>query len=199
MITKERKELKVPGQDFQLAMDSSVEACQRSRVRISLTMCTEKKDKDERKEWEKGQTNRCVAFQCGAIRDTEDEIFHFKKAVLFLAPFQASSPLFGAEAMSAIAAGVPTLVSKHSGLGSLLVEMDEKDSVVVETDPGTWAERIIQKLEDPDAAGSKAKKLRERILFDTKIAAAQMDFVKIIAGEYPYISNLNSVQVKVLD
>ena len=183
MITKERKELEVPGQDFQLAMDSLVEVSQRTRASFLLTMCIE--NKDDSQEWKKVRTNRHVTFRYQTIRDTEDLDFLFENTDLFLYPLQASSPLFGAEALSAVAAGVPILVSKHSGLGSLLVEMDETGSVVAETDLGIWAERINQKIINPDAARSEARKLRERILLSTKIATSQIDFSKIISGEYP--------------
>ena len=183
MMTKEKKDLKVKGLDFPLAVNSVVEACQKTRARISLTMCTERKD--DRADWENGQTNRHVTFRCDAVQDTQDMIFQFGKTDLFLAPFQTPSPLFGAEALSALAAGVPILISRHCGLGSLLVEMDEKGSVVVETDRGTWADRITQKIVDPEAARSEAKKLRERFLLDTRIATSQMEFAKVISGQYP--------------
>ena len=61
--------------------------------------------------------------------------------------------------------------------------MGEKGSVVVETETEAWAERIIQKIVDPEVARSEAKKLRERFLLDTRIATSQMEFAKVISGQ----------------
>ena len=181
MITKERKSLEVKGLDLQLAVNSLAEASQRTHASISLTMRTEKID--DMKEWDKVPKSRHVTFRCEAVENTEVIVYHFKKADLFMAPFQVPSPLFGVETLSAVAAGVPVLISKHTGFGSLLEEMGEKGSVVVETETEAWAERITQKIVDPEAARSEAKKLRERFLLDTRIATSQMEFAKVISGQ----------------
>ena len=133
---------------------------------MTMTMLTDKLD--EREEWEK-EFQKClmvgstdVAFRCDVIRENTDLKFHMRKGDLFLLPFQVSSPLSGCEALSAIAAGVPVLVSRHSPIGSLLLDMNANSSVVFERDLETWSDRIAEKLADPDVAQHEADRLRRK-------------------------------------
>ena len=75
---------------------------------------------------------------------------HLRKSNLFLLPLKQNSPLFGTEALAAIAAGVPVLVSRYSGLAALLREMQQEEAVVPkdrsEINTETWKRRIIQKF-----------------------------------------------------
>ena len=61
-----------------------------------------------------------------------------------------NSPLFGAEAFAAIAMGVQILVSKDSGMASLLDTMIEDEPIVgvnrLTVDAQSWKERITEKL-----------------------------------------------------
>ena len=103
---------------------------------------------------------------------------------MFLFPLKVSSSLFGEEAFSAIASGVPVLVSCHSGVGSFLLEMKENDSVVDEVDEISWAKRIYEKMKNPDASEVKTARLRERLLLDTRIASTHQEFIKLISGAF---------------
>ena len=182
-MTNEKKSLKVNGLDFRLAVTSVAKSYRKTHA--PMIMLTEKND--ESKEWEK-EFQEClqdtftnVTFQCKVIQGNKD--FPMRKSDLFLLPLKASSPLFGSEALSAIAAGVPVLVSRHSPVGSLLLGMKGNSSVVSETDVDTWSDRIIQKITNPDEAQCEANKLREKLLLDTSIPSTHLDFINIIAGK----------------
>ena len=174
MMTKERKGLKVDGLDLQLAVDSITKANRRTNAKMAVTLLTEKNEKDD---WEGEGT-----FQCKVVQEMDDMKYHFKKFDLFLLPLKVSSPLFGSEALSAVAAGVPVLVSRHSPMGSLLLEMNANSSVVSETDVDNWSHRIIQKIANPDETQREANRLKDSLLLDTTIPSTHVDFINIITG-----------------
>ena len=95
-----------------------------------------------------------------------------RKSNLFLFPLKSDSRLFGAEALAAIAAGVPVLVSRDSGLASLLDTMVEDESIVgknkLKVNAELWKERIIQKLVNPEDSQQTAKRLREQLLVEVE-------------------------------
>ena len=102
-------------------------------------------------------------------------------------PLKPDSPLFGTEALSAIAAGVPVLVSRYSGIGRLLQKMAEDEPVVYgtksESPLETWKERILQKLLRPEESQKTADRLREQLLLDASIAQTYLDFINIVASK----------------
>ena len=102
-------------------------------------------------------------------------------------PLKQGSPIFGTEALSAIAAGVPVLVSSHSGLASLLEMICQDDSVVresvLDSDVDVWKEAILQRLLRPDDSQLKATRLREQLLLDSSIAETNLDFIGTIVGK----------------
>ena len=152
----------------------------------TLTMLTE--NKSDKEEWEKQykkalkNENQNLTFKCQPIENSKDLEYQIGKSHLFLFPLKVSSSLFGEEALSAIASGIPVLVSSHSGVGSFLREMKEIDSVVDEVDEPSWAKRIIQKINDPVTSQEKAAHLREGLLLDTRIASTNQEFTKLISG-----------------
>ena len=113
---------------------------------------------------------------------------HMKKSNLFLLPLKQNSPVFGTDALAAIAAGVPVLVSRYSGLAALLREIQQDEPVVHknESEIKVWKERIIQKLVNPKAAQQRAITLREKLLLDTSIAQTHLDFISITTGRINY-------------
>ena len=149
LMTKERKGLKVDGLDLQLVVNSVAEANRKTNAEMTLTLLTEKNEKEE---WE-GEGN----FQCEVVQEVEDMEYHLKRSDLFLLPLKVSSPLFGSEALSAIAAGIPVLVSRHSPMGSFLLGMNANSSAVTETDITTWRHSISRIIDNPDAAETEAK------------------------------------------
>ena len=88
--------------------------------------------------------------------------------------------------MAAIAAGVSVLISKDSGLASLLDTMVEDESIVgknkLKVNADFWKERIIQKLVTPEKSQIAANRLREQLLLDSSIAQTYLDFINVIAG-----------------
>ena len=180
MMTNETKNLKVASLDPLLAVNAITEANQKTKAEMTVTMFTEKSD--EIQEW----ANEFKGNIHSEMIQDEDYLKHcMKYSELFLLPLKASSPLFGSEALSAIAAGVPVLVPRHSAIGCLLLEMDQKNAVVSETDYETWVEEIIQKVVNPVAAQTAANKLRDRLLLDTRIPSTHLDFINIITGMFP--------------
>ena len=110
-----------------------------------------------------------------------------RKSNLFILPLKPDSPLFGTEALPAVAAGVPILVSNHSGIASVLKTILQDKSVVkessLEPDEETWKDRILQKLLRPEESQRTAARLREQLLLDSSIVQSHLDFIQIIAGK----------------
>ena len=186
MITPMKKD-EMKGFDFILAVNAVSGACA-GCMPITLTMLTA--NMSDKEEWEKEYRNvlkvenEHLTFKCKPIEDEDKLKRQLKKSDLFLFPLQESSSLFGEEALSAIASGVPVLVSSHSGVGSYLLEMDEKDSVVQQMDEKLWTKRILQKINDRGTSQGKVKDLRERLLLDTTMASIHQNFVKMICGMF---------------
>ena len=141
---------------------------------MALTLLTEQ---NEKQEWEHEGS-----FQCKFVPEIEDLKYHMRKSDLFLLPLKVSSPLFGTEALSAIATGVPALVPRHTTMDSLLMEMNAEKSVISEPHIDAWAQRISQMIRNPDAAQHEASNLKDRLLLDTSISATHLDCINIISG-----------------
>ena len=176
MLTSELKNLDVLGLDFSLAAASTAEASKHIRdyddVRTNLMMLSSQREDTElwkesfREILEKAQLEHTgLGFQCFHPENIEKLKGHFRRSNLFILPLRPESPLFGTEALSAVAAGVPILVSKHSGIASLLVKMAEDEPVVIttrsESEIRTWKGWIIQKIVNPEVSQSQASRLRE--------------------------------------
>ena len=200
MLTFERKDLEVEGLDFPLGVNAITAAKRETNLNMTLTMFTE--NCNEAKTWEEefDKSDRfCkeIPFQTNTSQYTD----RLKDSSLFLLPMKSSSPIFGVEALSAIASGVPVLVSKHCGVSSFLLKMKEngdgaqsdvierlvQESIVTETDVGTWTQRIIDRVRkqiesQPDGSSDSNRTLREFLLFDTNISSSQLEFIKTIVG-----------------
>ena len=127
-----------------------------------------------------------LSFKVEAPLNIEKMIVQMRKSNLFLLPMKQNSQLFGTEALGAIAAGVPVLISRYSGLSALLREMQQDEPIVhrneSEVNIETWKERIIQKLTQPDRSVQRANILRDQLLLDTSIAQTHLNFINTIAG-----------------
>ena len=112
---------------------------------------------------------------------------HLRRSNLFILPLNCHSPLFGTEVLSAVAAGVPVLVSQDSGIASLLQKIAQDDSVVRESSfvpqSETWTDKILQKLLNPEQSERHAIRMREELLLDTGVAETHLSFIKTITGE----------------
>ena len=177
VMTREKRKLNVEGMDLSLAINSITEVSRRTNTDLTINFFTE--NNGESADWA-NEFN----IPCQAILDTEDLEYQMRHCQLFLLPHQVSSPLFGSEALSAVAAGVPVLVPKHSAVGSLLLEMNANNSVISEPHIDAWAQRITQIIENPGAAQHEAANLKDLLLLDTRISSSHVDFINIITGMY---------------
>ena len=197
MMSGETKELDINSIDFPPTVTATAGASEHmrkfNRVRINLSLlATDEAEKTKWKEtfeeiFRKENLNDTgLSFQAETPLTIDKMEVFFKKSKLFLLPLKEDSPLFGTEALAAIAAGVPVLVSRYSGLASFLSQLQQDEPVVHKNESKlnieTWKERIIQKLIKPDGARQRAKILREQLLLDTSIAQTHLDFIDTIAG-----------------
>ena len=198
MMSGEIKDLDVTGLDFPLAVNATIGAAEHIRdfdgVRTNLTMLAAHEDDAGRwkativKILQRKKQHQGLSFKTEVPTDINKLQSHLKRSTLFLLPLKPDSPLFGTEALAAIAAGVPILVSKYCGLASLLRRMAEDESVVygtkLESHLETWKDRILEKLLRPDESQKAANRLREQLLLATSIAQTHLDFINVIASEF---------------
>ena len=204
MISGEIKDLNINGFDFPLAVTAAAAASDYIqfndgvKIKLSLLVAKEEekdkwKDKFDKVLGRRNLNETGLSFQPEAPLTIDKMKFNMRKSNLLLLPLKQDSPLFGTEALSAIAAGVPVLISKDCGLASLLDNMIEDEPIVgkntVKVNAETWKERIIQKLVKPEDSQQKAVRLRDRLLMDTGIAETHLTFTTTIAGK---VRNKNS-------
>ena len=199
VMSAEYKDLDVTGLDFNVAVNATIGAAEHIRdfdgVRTNLTMLAA--HEDDREKWKvesnkefKRQNihNTGLHFKTEVPTDTTELQSYLRRSTLFLLPLKPDSPLFGTEALVAIAAGVPVLVSKYSGIARLLQGMVEDEPVVYETKSQSainiWKDRILERLLRPDESQRVANRLREKLLLDTSIAQTHLDFINIIASKH---------------
>ena len=197
MMSGEIKDLDITGLDFSLAVNATIGAAEHIRdfdgVRTNLTMLAAHEDDTGRwksiniKILQRKKQHTGLSFKTEVPTDINKLQSHLNRSNLFLVPLKPDSPLFGTEALSAIAAGVPVLVSRYSGIGRLLQKMAEDEPVVYgtksESPLETWKERILQKLLRPEESQKTANRLREQLLLDTSIAQTHLDFINIVASK----------------
>ena len=199
MMSAEFKDLDVTGLDFPLALNATIGAAEHIRdfdgVRTSLTMLAA--HDDDRGRW-KGESEKefkrqnvhhtGLSFKTEVPTDITKLQFHLKKSTLFLLPLKPDSPLFGTQTLTAIAAGVPVLVSKYSGIARLLNGMAEDESVVYENKSQSatdlWKERILERILRPEESQRTANRLREKLLLDTMIMETHLDFINITTSKF---------------
>ena len=198
MMSAEFKDIDITGLDFPLAVNATIGAAEHIRdfdgVRTNLTMLAAHEDDTEKwrdesvniLQMKKQQTG--LSFKTEVPTDINKLQSYLKRSTLFLLPLKSDSPLFGTEALAAIAAGVPVLVSRYSGLASLLQKMAEDEPVVygskLKSPLETWRERILERLLRPDESERAANRLREQLLLDTSIAETHLDFIDVIASKF---------------
>ena len=199
LMTGDRKDLEISGLDFHLAVASAARASKHilefDGVKTNFELLTN--NKEDKEAWKKEfsgliqqeeSKGRSLHFQSDAPESFEKLKIHMRKSNLFILPLKPDSPLFGTEALSAVAAEVPILVSFHSGMASLLKAIAQDESIVHESslrsDEETWKDRIIQMLVRPEEAKQTANRLKELLLLDTTIAHTHLDFTKIVTGKY---------------
>ena len=130
-------------------------------VRTNLTMLSA--HEDDRGQWKSARNkifestnvqNTGLSFQVEIPTDINKMKLYLKSSSLFLLPLKSDSPLFGTEALAAIAAGVPVLVSRYSGIARLLQKMAEDEPVVygIKSQSATelWRDKFLERLLRPE-------------------------------------------------
>ena len=165
MMSGEIKDLDITGLDFSLAVNATIGAAGHIRdfdgVRTTLTMLAA--HEDDRGQWKSARNeiiesnsvqNASLSFHVEIPTDINKMKLYLKRSSLFLLPLKSDSPLFGTEALAAIAAGVPVLVSRYSGVARLLQKMTEDEPVVygIKSQSATelWKDKILERLLRPE-------------------------------------------------
>ena len=197
-MSGEIKDLDITGLDFPLAVNATIGAAEHiwdfDGVRTNLTMLAT--HEDDREKWKavsreifesKHVEHTGLSFKAEVPKDITSLQSCLNRSNLFLLPLKPDSPLFGTEALAAIAAGVPILVSRYSGIARLLQKMAEDEPVVygIKSQSSTelWKERILQRLLRPGESQQSGNRLREQLLLDTSIAQTHLDFINVIASK----------------
>ena len=212
MMTGDRKDLEICGLDFFLAFASTFGASKHildfDGIRTTFELLINNREdidqwKKEFKELIQKQESRgrSLHFHADAPQTLESLKTYLRKSNLFILPLKPESPLFASEALSAVAAGVPILVSSHSGIASILKTIIQDESVVQESslEPGEeiWKDRILQKLLRPEASQRTSTRMRDQLLLDSSITQSHLDFTKIVAGkkfEFFVLSKISAVK-----
>ena len=198
MMTGDSKDLEIRGVDFPLAVASAIGASKHilkfEGAKINLDLLTD--NKEDKEQWKKDFpvlvqkeefSGKSLHFQPDAPKTIAKVKTHMRRSNLFILPLKPDSPSFGTEALSAVAAEVPILISSHSGMASILAAIVEDESVVressVEPEKETWKDRIIQRLVNLEEAQRAASTLREQFLLNSFIVRTHLDFTRIIVGK----------------
>ena len=210
MMSREIKDLDITGLDFALAVNATIGAAEHIRdfdgVRTNLTMLAA--HEDDREKWKvvsreifesKHVEHTGLSFKAEVPKDITSLQSCLKRSNLFLLPLKPDSPLFGTEALAAIAAGVPILVSRYSGIARLLQKMAEDEPVVygIKSQSATelWKERILQRLLRPGESQQSGNRLIGHLLLDTRIAQTHLDFINVIASKSIFLKSFEGVIV----
>ena len=191
---------------FELAVASSARVsekmlnqesrCLTDELSFTLKMLSEREDRNS--SWKENFNlvkknckleDQLLSFKYYAVQVTEDMTSHLKRACAFVLPLKHLNVQFGSEALVAIAAGIPVLVSKNSGIASFLQSIGEQEPIVWDTgkfanDVNIWKERLTEKLCDQTKAESQARELRKALMLGATIASTHVDFTKIICGKF---------------
>ena len=148
VMTTERECLSLSGLDLELAVKTSALASQyimfhegsdlSKQISFNFKLIADKED--NKSSWEenlKGNQGKSLQLD-GRIptlrvqvpTDNSKLIPHLKRATVLILPLKSESSLFGTEALVAMAAGVPVLVSRNSGIASYLHSKSLSEPIV---------------------------------------------------------------------
>ena len=193
MMTGDQKNMDIPGLDFPLAVSACAKATEHirttedERVKLEL-LAVKEEDRSEWRSWFREIQTSGLAFECPPAENFDRIKLQLKRSNLFIQPLVAASILFGVEAFSAAAAGVPILVYQNSGVASVL-ESSIQHAMIVHPDRNeslveTWKDEILRKILRPEESHRKALELRKQLLLDRSIAQTHMGFISTIAGKF---------------
>ena len=193
IMTGEPKNPDIPGLDFPLAVSACAKASEHIRIhddeRIKLELlAVRKEDRSEWRSWfnEQDIHTSGLSFECPPGENFDRLKRQLKRSHLFIQPLVSDSILFGVEALSAAAAGVPILISQNSGAASVLESSIQYEMIVRQTNMpfvDAWKEAILQKILRPEESQRKASELRKQLLLDQGISKTHPDFASTIAGK----------------
>ena len=194
MMTAEPKNPDIPGLDFPLAVSACAKASEHIRfhddeqIKLEL-LAVREEDRSEWRSWfnEQDIHTSGLSFECPPAENFDRIKRQLNRSNLFIQPLVSESILFGVEALSAAAAGVPLLVSQNSGIASVLASFIQHEMVVRQTSNtslvDTWRDAILQKILRPEGSHRKATEIRKQLLLDRSITKTHLDFTNIIAGK----------------
>ena len=141
MMIGDRKD--VSGLNFSLAIASTFGASRhisdfdgvRSKFELLINNIDNKdqwKNEFENFIQKQGYRGRPLYFRTDAPETLQKLKDYLRKRNLFILPLKPDSSVFGAQAFSAVVAGVPILVSAHSGMASILEIESQCDSIIRE-------------------------------------------------------------------
>ena len=137
LVTGDKRDLNATCLKFELAMGAAVRATDNTlgkegfdyerQIRMQFMILTSNIDD---KEFWRGTfenirqaqpvTYKSISFHCRGVKDAKCLTTAMEDTNVLLLPLKQDSALFGTEALCAAAAGVPILVSCHSGMGFLI-------------------------------------------------------------------------------
>ena len=206
VMTPEIENLEMSGIDFELAVVSSSHAASNimlhegsnlsKQLRFNLNVIAPQKS--EKGSWENTYKDikkkheiedKAASFKYSAPDDIKGFEPHLKRAAVLTSPQKENCSQFGTDVLVAMAASVPVLVSRNSGIASFLQSAGTEEPIVWDNkgfskDVTTWKERLIQKITKPEDAQNTTKELRKMLLLDTQIASTHLNFVKYMTGGY---------------
>ena len=202
IMVPERDHFEVSGLDFELAVISTVQASQNIMFsegsnlsrQLSFNLKLVATKEEEKTLWEKnfndikekhGIQGRTPNLKFFAPQKLEKFRPHIKRAAVVVLPMKQDATPFGIETWNALAAGVPVLVSRGSGLASLLDDRGVAESVVWDgnsfnENTEEWKKRLIQKITNPDEAQQIAQELREILKLDARTTLSHRHFIKYV-------------------
>ena len=200
IMVPEREHLAVSGLDFELAVISTVQASQNIMFRegsslsrqLSFNLKLVGTKEEEKPLWEKNFNDikekhnvqgRTPSFKFFAPQKLEKLRPHIKRAAVVVLPMKQDAAPFGVETWNALAAGVPVLVSRSSGLASFLDDNGVAEAVVWDGQGFTesteeWKKRLVQKITNPNEAQQIAQELREILKLDAHTSLSHKNFIK---------------------
>ena len=127
-------------------------------------------------------------FQFHIIQTLQKFTSVMRSATVSVFPSQSRSPVFETEVLVAMAAGVPVLVSRSSGVASFLHSVGESEPIVWDdqgftADVETWKQRLLEKITNRERARTVAAELRKILLLGAKIPATHLGFMKYVTGK----------------
>ena len=203
IMVPDRENPEVSGLDFELAVVSSAQASQNMmfnegsslsrHLNFNLKVITS--TEDEKSSWEENLktiqekhkidgSSPGFKFCCPKTPQKLQPLM--KRATVVILPLKGDNPVFGTETLNALAAGIPILVSKNSGIASFLYDKGLQDGSVVWDGEGPkknveeWKKKLIRTITNQEEALRLAESVRKLLHLDVKTEGTHKAFVEYI-------------------